>query len=103
MSLHSLHTLIYTPVTSSRPHHSPPNPPSFQHDQPQSEICCVLFARDEKRGSDAVYAAGWNRKVFVWQDEDAAVVGQYRSFEGHRDDVLAMAAAHRRGLLATGE
>ena len=41
----------------------PAHPRSFQHDQQQLEVTCVLFARDEKRGSDSVYAAGWNRKV----------------------------------------
>jgi hypothetical protein len=27
------------------------------------EICEVLFAWDDKRGGDVVYAAGWNAKV----------------------------------------
>ncbi len=40
----------------------------------------VLFAADEKRESDAVYAAGWNGKVFVWQDDDQDndVIKEYR-------------------------
>ena len=42
-------------------------------------------------------------QVFVWQDEGEGEVTQYRTFEGHRADVLSMAASHKRGLLATGE
>jgi hypothetical protein len=42
-----------------------PAPCSFEHDQEQLEVTCVLFARDDKRGSDSVYAAGWNQKVGV--------------------------------------
>jgi hypothetical protein len=38
-------------------------PASFKHDLEQLEVTCVLFARDDKRGSDSVYAAGWNQKV----------------------------------------
>lgn len=39
--------------------------PSFAHDQEPLEICEVLFERDEKRGSDTLYAAGWNSKVMI--------------------------------------
>lgn len=35
----------------------------FAHDQEPLEICEVLFAWDEKRGGDVVFAAGWNAKV----------------------------------------
>lgn len=42
-------------------------------------------------------------QVFVWQDEDEEEVTQYRTYEGHKGDVLAMAACHARALLATGE
>lgn len=65
-------------------------------------MTAVLFARDEKRGSDAVYAAGWNCKVFVWEDQDEDVVDEYRTFEGHREDILSMAAYPSKALLATG-
>lgn len=40
-----------------------PSQRSFEHDLDKLEVTCVLFARDEKRGSDSVYAAGWNKKV----------------------------------------
>lgn len=30
----------------------------------------VVYAADDKRSSDAVYAAGWNCKVFVWEDQE---------------------------------
>lgn len=36
---------------------------SFAHDQEPLEVSEVLFERDEKRGSDTLYAAGWNAKV----------------------------------------
>jgi len=35
----------------------------FTHSEEKEEITSVLFAADEKRESDAVYAAGWNCKV----------------------------------------
>jgi hypothetical protein len=43
-------------------------------------------------------------QVVVWQDEGEGVVSQYRTFDGHRADILAMAACHCpcRTLLATG-
>jgi hypothetical protein len=36
---------------------------SFAHDQEALEVSEVLFERDEKRGSDTLYAVGWNAKV----------------------------------------
>jgi hypothetical protein len=38
----------------------------FSHDQEALEVCEVLFAWDEKRGGDVVYAAGWNAKVCLY-------------------------------------
>eukprot|EP00879_Flechtneria_rotunda_P007606 GHRR01007977.1.p1 GENE.GHRR01007977.1~~GHRR01007977.1.p1 ORF type:complete len:676 (+),score=279.33 GHRR01007977.1:4210-6237(+) len=76
---------------------------SFAHDQDPLEISEVLFARDEKRGADTVYAAGWNAKVFVWEDQDKDEVTDYKVYEGHREDILAMAAYPKRQLLATGD
>lgn len=35
----------------------------FRHDEEKEELTAVLFVADEKRESDAVYAAGWNSKV----------------------------------------
>jgi hypothetical protein len=41
---------------------------SFAHDQEPLEVSEVLFERDDKRGSDTLYAAGWNAKVSgSWQ------------------------------------
>lgn len=39
----------------------------FAQDKEPLEICEVLFAWDEKRGGDVVFAAGWNAKVgLLW-------------------------------------
>ena len=35
----------------------------FAHTEEKEEFTAVLFAADEKRESDAIYAAGWNCKV----------------------------------------
>jgi WD40 repeat protein len=35
----------------------------FRHSEEKEELTAVLFVADEKRESDAVYAAGWNAKV----------------------------------------
>ena len=52
----------------------------YKHDLDPEEISTVIFAADEKRGDDAVYGAGWNCKVLIWDDADDVndVVGQYR-------------------------
>jgi hypothetical protein len=42
-------------------------------------------------------------QVFVWEDRDEDVVDSYKTLEGHRSDILAMAAYAPRQLLATGE
>ncbi|WIA12480.1 hypothetical protein OEZ85_012515 [Tetradesmus obliquus] len=76
---------------------------SFAHDQEPLEVSEVLFERDEKRGSDTLYAAGWNAKVFVWEDADEDVVTAYKTYEGHQEDIQCMAAYPQRQLLATGD
>lgn len=35
----------------------------FRHSEEKEELTAVLFVADDKRESDAVYAAGWNSKV----------------------------------------
>ncbi|GIL56855.1 hypothetical protein Vafri_12156, partial [Volvox africanus] len=77
----------------------------YKHEEEQLEVTTVDYAADEKRHADSVYAAGWNGKVFVWDDMDtpSGVVTEYRTFEGHREDILAMAALPQRHLLATGD
>lgn len=42
-------------------------------------------------------------QVFVWEDQDEDVVESYKTLEGHKSDVLAMAAYAPRQLLASGE
>jgi hypothetical protein len=53
-------------------------------------VTCVLFARDEKRGSDSVYAAGWNRKARV-QGSGFRVLGVRAGlgFTGYRGSASA--------------
>ncbi|GAX72651.1 hypothetical protein CEUSTIGMA_g107.t1 [Chlamydomonas eustigma] len=77
----------------------------YAHDDEKLEIVSVIFAADEKRESDAIYAAGWNCKVFVWEDldDDNETIREYRTFEGHREDITHMAAYPKRQLLATGD
>lgn len=43
----------------------------YTHDDEESrEISRVFYVQDEKRGQECVYAAGWNRKVYIWEDMD---------------------------------
>lgn len=42
-------------------------------------------------------------QVFVWEDADEDVVETYKTYEGHQEDVLSMAAYTRKQLLATGQ
>lgn len=77
----------------------------YRHHEAAEEISCVTYAADEKRQADAVYAAGWNCKVFVWEDEDSETgwIDDYRTFEGHREDITAIASCPDRQILATGD
>lgn len=43
---------------------------TYTHDGELLEISKVFYVQDEKRGQECVYAAGWNRKVFIWEDAD---------------------------------
>jgi WD repeat-containing protein 49 len=43
---------------------------TYKHDEEPKEISKVFYIQDEKRGQECVYAAGWNRKVFIWEDAD---------------------------------
>lgn len=42
----------------------------YAHSDEALEISQVIYLTDEKRKSDCVYAAGWNSKVYIWEDED---------------------------------
>lgn len=63
----------------------------YTHDEDHLEVTTVLFAGDDKRESDMVFAVGWNCKLFVWEDADEDEVSDYRVYEGHREDILHMA------------
>jgi hypothetical protein len=41
--------------------------------------------------------------VFVWEDGEEEVIEEFRAFEGHKEDILSMAAYPPKTLLATGE
>jgi WD40 repeat protein len=43
---------------------------TYTHNEDPLEISRVFYVQDEKRGQECVYAAGWNRKVFIWEDAD---------------------------------
>ncbi len=145
----------------------------YAHNDEKLEIVTVIFAADEKRESDAIFAAGWNCKVcgdfalcwsllgraaamsvctnaslardtfaaaspqlsplslsslgvlvweeldagphlsptppscqvFVWEDldDDNDCITEFRTYEGHREDITHMAAYPIRSLLATGD
>ncbi|GFR43071.1 hypothetical protein Agub_g4078 [Astrephomene gubernaculifera] len=77
----------------------------YKHDEEELEVSTVEYAADEKRNADSVFAAGWNCKVFVWDDMEttSGMVTEYRTFEGHREDIITMAALPARHLLATGD
>lgn len=43
----------------------------YTHDEEKpQEISRVFYVQDEKRGQECVYAAGWNRKIYIWEDMD---------------------------------
>ncbi|KXZ51188.1 hypothetical protein GPECTOR_13g675 [Gonium pectorale] len=77
----------------------------YKHGEDPLEITAVDYAADEKRNVDSIYAAGWNCKVFVWDDIETSsgMVAEYRTFEGHREDITTIAALPSRQLLATGD
>lgn len=44
----------------------------YRHGEARREVTCLAYVHDAKRGQERVYAAGWNRKVFVWEDAEEA-------------------------------
>lgn len=42
----------------------------YRHSEELKEVTTVAYVLDEKRCQECIYAAGWNRSVFVWQDAD---------------------------------
>jgi hypothetical protein len=49
------------------------------------------------------YSFASELQVFVWEDQDDDTVSEYRTFEGHKEDILCMAACPGKQLLATGK
>lgn len=39
----------------------------------------------------------------MWEDGEEEVIEEFRAFEGHKEDILSMAAYPPKTLLATGE
>lgn len=102
----------------------------YKHSDRPEEICKVIYVSDEKRQSECIYAAGWNHKVYIWEDEDQVsnpharsallcclageadiniaaekqdVIEEYKVLEGHEEDILSMDVFVPRNLLATGD
>ena len=42
----------------------------YQHSRPPKEITNLAYVLDNKRNQEVVYATGWNRCIFVWEDAD---------------------------------
>lgn len=63
----------------------------------------VLFAPDKMRSSNVVLAAGWNSRIYLWEDmPNKMEVRQYRTFDGHEHDINCMAFQPPQ-LLASGD
>lgn len=41
-------------------------------------------------------------QVFVWEDIDDDIIDEYKTYDGHSEDILAMAAYPPKQYLATG-
>lgn len=59
------------------------------------EMSTVLFVSDNRSGCDKILASGWSSKIFVWEDTDDDCIDDYKTLEGHNEDILHMASAAR--------
>jgi hypothetical protein len=75
---------------------------SFACDAATSEVCGLLFARDVRRGGDTLFAACWGGALLTWPDDEQELVTAAKAYEGHVEDVIALAAHTSRQLLASG-
>lgn len=75
---------------------------SFACDAATSEVCGLLFARDVRRGGDTLFAACWGGALLTWPDDEQELVTAAKAYEGHVEDVIALAAHTGRQLLASG-
>ena len=68
------------------------------------QVSVVLFTNDKTRSTNVVLAAGWNSKIYLWEDVPGKTeVSQYRTFEnGHEADITCMAFQQPQ-LLASGD
>ena len=69
-----------------------------------AQVSVVLFANDKTRSTNVILAAGWNSKIYLWEDvPEKSEVTHYRTFEnGHEHDITCMAFQQPQ-LLATGD
>lgn len=75
----------------------------YTHDEEQpKEISRVFYVQDEKRGQECVYAAGWNRKIYIWEDMDEvhcysrglSVLHLVTEFNPHGHDISLPCVSH---------
>mmetsp|Transcript_13415 Transcript_13415/g.44193 ORF Transcript_13415/g.44193 Transcript_13415/m.44193 type:complete len:870 (+) Transcript_13415:164-2773(+) len=75
---------------------------TFTHKEEMLEVTTVLYISEGARDVRMVIAAGWNRKVIVWEDSEDTTISDYRVLSGHDEDILC-ATFHPPSLLATGD
>lgn len=63
----------------------------YSHGIEDLEITSVSFVSDNSDGPDRIIAAGWNAKVFVWDDDDGETIEDHETLKGHHEDVLHIA------------
>lgn len=68
------------------------------------QVTVVLFANDKTRAANVVLAAGWNSKIYLWEDVTGKdEVRHYRTFDhGHDQDITCMAFQSPQ-LLVSGD
>ena len=80
----------------------------FNYDEEPEEVSALLFIGDlDTAKLQYIVSAGWDKKIYVWPDENEDVVSWIKSMpkseqKGHSDDILSMAYCYRENLVATG-
>jgi WD40 repeat protein len=66
-------------------------------------ICALLCTHEPQRNQRQVVAAGWHRRVSVWNEDAGGARSPYpeRALSGHTDDVLALAVCREPALIAS--
>lgn len=80
----------------------------FNYDKEPNEISCLLFIGNEGANKmQHIVSVGWDKHVYVWPDENEAVVSWIKCLpgetqRGHTDDILSATYSTRDKLLVTG-